>query len=77
MNPQQRSADEFTPYRYVTVFIPQCPACESTELDTVRTEPPAGDGSKTQRKKCRECGWRFFLVWELRPDVDDSRIWNY
>ena len=57
--------------RYVTVILPLCPACESDNLETVRTEPPSGDGSKTQRKKCLDCNWKFFLIWERRPDLDD------
>ena len=48
--------------RYVFVERPRCPVCESSDLQTTRTER-SGDDSLTHRKTCRNCGHKFFCVW--------------
>ena len=49
-----------------TVFLerPRCPVCECHELETVRSYGDQGDGSLLQRKRCKDCGHKFKIVWE-------------
>lgn len=47
---------------YVFVKLVHCPACGSTRHQTERTE--RHDGVKSQRKTCRTCGYKFFLIFE-------------
>ena len=57
---QPRPAPE---HEYVYWTAPRCPACDSRDLHTTRTDR-GGDGSKTQHKVCRECFHAFRLVIE-------------
>jgi transposase-like protein len=51
----------------VFVTMPVCPRCGSAEFFRIKTEPPGGDGTKTQRVVCRnsECLKRFKVAYEL------------
>jgi len=48
--------------RYVWVVAARCPVCRSDKHDTRRTE--RHDGTRVQRKVCRSCGHKFFLIFE-------------
>lgn len=49
--------------RIVFVTRPRCPRCESTDAKTTRSIGN-GDGTRTQRKRCRECNAAYEVVWE-------------
>ena len=49
--------------RIVFVTRPRCPRCESTEAKTTRSIDN-GDGTRTQRKRCRKCNAAYEVVWE-------------
>jgi hypothetical protein len=55
--------DSSEPDRYVFCERPRCPICECTDLQTLRSQKN-GDGTITQRKRCRSCDHRFSVVWE-------------
>lgn len=42
----------------------RCPACESTDVRTTRSEPRESDGSRTRWVRCRSCTWPFRIVFE-------------
>ncbi len=48
-----------------TVFLerPRCSVCECYDLETIRSYDQ-GDGSIMQRKRCKDCGYKFKVVWE-------------
>jgi DNA-directed RNA polymerase subunit RPC12/RpoP len=50
--------------RYVFIERPRCPACGSTELQTVRSKSDKTDGSTSRRTACKECGHKFFVIVE-------------
>ena len=43
---------------------PRCPECDSAALRTIRSLRDEEDGSSRQRRECRSCGYRFWLVLE-------------
>lgn len=49
--------------RIVFVERPRCPRCKATNAKTTRSNSN-GDGSRTQRKRCRVCDLAFVLVIE-------------
>ncbi len=59
---RKRDADPAERLRFCFVDKPRCPRCGSARLKTLRSMP-AEDESRTQRKLCEDCGWRFFVVW--------------
>jgi hypothetical protein len=63
MTTNSTETDQSEGGRYVFCVLPRCPVCDSTRLETVRTEQH-GDDAKVHRKKCKACLKRFFVVWE-------------
>lgn len=62
------SADGFERYitgRVVTIVVnrPQCPACGSIAHTTTRSVAN-GDDSRTVHRKCRQCDFRFRILFE-------------
>ena len=51
------------PDRYVFIERAKCPACGSSNLQTIRSRNQ-GDGSTERRTQCRQCFHRFFVVVE-------------
>jgi len=49
--------------RYVYIPWPRCPACNSRDLQTLRSEDQ-GDDSTCRTTLCRECKHRFFVIVE-------------
>ena len=49
--------------RYVFVERTRCPACGSSDLQTIRSKDQ-GDGTVERRTQCRSCFHRFFVVVE-------------
>lgn len=49
--------------RYVFLERPRCPECESTSLQTIRSQLQEDD-SRKRTIRCRVCGTRFFLILE-------------
>ena len=48
----------------VFISLPACPKCAGRDLETVRSEAN-GDGSRTRRTICRDCGQKVFVVAEF------------
>jgi transposase-like protein len=49
--------------KFVFCVLPRCPRCDSHSLKTTRSIDN-GDGSRTHRKRCRDCHHAFSVVWE-------------
>jgi len=49
--------------RYVFIERARCPACGSTDLQTIRSRPQ-GDGTTERRTQCRGCHHKFFVIVE-------------
>ena len=63
MSTEANLTRQFEAERYVFAAKPRCPLCECIDLQTLRSQKN-GDGTITQRKRCRSCDHRFSVVWE-------------
>lgn len=63
MEPIDLTADLSPADRIVFVERPRCPRCAATDAKTTRSIDN-GDGSRTQRKRCRVCDLPFVVVIE-------------
>jgi len=60
---QHQHATADAPLRYVFIDRPRCPACDSTDLQTIRSQDQH-DGTTARRTTCKACGHRFFVIVE-------------
>ncbi len=60
---QDPPTDDSLRYVFVQRVAVQCPACNSTDLKTLRSKDQ-GDGTRARRTKCMCCDHRFFVIVE-------------
>ena len=60
---QYLTADDSLRYVFIERVVVQCPACNSTDLKTLRSQDQ-GDGTRAKRTKCMNCDHRFFVIVE-------------
>jgi len=49
--------------RFEFVRRPRCPACQSSNIQTIRSSDQ-GDGTTKRHTQCRDCQHRFFVIVE-------------